>query len=84
MPLIFPTFFLNNMLKYFTLLTKMRYARYLDVLKLKSWRFTMLNGRAILLGILCVLFVGAAFGQEPSDSQFVTVVERDKCSGPEQ
>lgn len=35
----------------------------------------MLNGRAILLGILCVLFVTAAFGQEPSDSQFVTGVE---------
>ncbi len=29
----------------------------------------MLNGRAILLGILCVLFVAAAFGQEPSDIQ---------------
>lgn len=35
----------------------------------------MLNGRAILLGILCVLFAAAAFGQEPSDSQFVTAVE---------
>ena len=33
----------------------------------------MLNGRAILLGILCVLFVTAAFGQEPSDS--LTTVE---------
>jgi len=31
----------------------------------------MLNGRAIVFGILCVLFVAAAFGQEPSDSQFV-------------
>ena len=31
----------------------------------------MLNGRAILLGILCILFVAAAFGQEPSDPQFV-------------
>ena len=31
----------------------------------------MLNRRAIPLGILCVLFVAAAFGQEPSDSQFV-------------
>ena len=35
----------------------------------------MLNGQAILLGILCVLFAAAAFGQEPSDSQFVTAVE---------
>lgn len=35
----------------------------------------MLNGWAIVLGILCVLFVAAAFGQEPSDSQFVTAVE---------
>ena len=33
----------------------------------------MLNGRAILLGILCVIFVTAAFGQEPSDS--LTAVE---------
>lgn len=31
----------------------------------------MLKGRAILLGTLCVFFVAAAFGQEPSDSQFV-------------
>ena len=31
----------------------------------------MLKGQAILLGILCVLFVAAAFGQEPSDSQLV-------------
>ena len=31
----------------------------------------MLKGQAILLGLLCVLFVAAAFGQEPSDSQFV-------------
>ena len=35
----------------------------------------MLNRQAILLGILFVLFVAAAFGQEPSDSQFVTAVE---------
>ena len=35
----------------------------------------MLKGQTILLGILCVLFVAAAFGQEPSDSQFVTDVE---------
>ena len=33
----------------------------------------MLNGRTILLGILCVLFVAAAFGQEPADS--LTTVE---------
>ena len=31
----------------------------------------MLKGQAILLGILCVLFVAAAFGQEASDSQLV-------------
>ena len=35
----------------------------------------MLNRQAILLGLLCVLFVAVAFGQEPSDSQFVTGVE---------
>ena len=31
----------------------------------------MLKGRAILLGTLCIFCVAAAFGQEPSDSQFV-------------
>ena len=36
----------------------------------------MLNGRAILLGILCVLFVAAAFGQEPSDPNVITVTEK--------
>ena len=35
----------------------------------------MLNGRVILLGILCVLFVDAAFGQEPSDSHIITVTK---------
>ncbi len=30
----------------------------------------------ILLGILCVLFVAAAFGQEPSDSHIITVTEK--------
>ena len=34
----------------------------------------MLKGQAILLGILCVLFAAAAFGQEPSDS--LTAVEK--------
>ena len=49
--------------------------RYSHVIKTKVRRSTMLNGRTILLGILCVLFGAAAFGQEPSDSQFVTAVE---------
>lgn len=31
----------------------------------------MLNRQVILLGLLWVIFVAAAFGQEPSDSQFV-------------
>ena len=35
----------------------------------------MLNRQAILLGILCVLFVAAAFGQEPSDSHIITVMK---------
>ena len=36
----------------------------------------MLTGRGtILLGILCVLFVAAAFGQEPSDSHIITVTK---------
>ena len=35
----------------------------------------MLNGRAILLGILCVLFVTAAFGQDPSDPNVIRVTE---------
>ncbi len=35
----------------------------------------MLNGRAILPGILCVIFVAAAFGQEPSDSHIITVTK---------
>ena len=36
----------------------------------------MLNGRAILLGILCIIFVAAAFGQEPSDPNVITVTEK--------
>ena len=36
----------------------------------------MLNGRAILLGILCVFFVAAAFGQDQSDPNIITVTER--------
>ncbi|MDE0014952.1 MAG: hypothetical protein OXU51_02110 [Candidatus Poribacteria bacterium] len=36
----------------------------------------MLKGPAILLGILCVLFVTAAFGQEQSDPNIITVTER--------
>ena len=41
----------------------------------------MLNGRAILLGILCVLFVAAAFGQEPSDPNVITVTEKIDIAG---
>ena len=33
----------------------------------------MLNGRTICLGVLWVLFVAAAFGQQPPDSQVITV-----------
>ena len=36
----------------------------------------MLNGRVILFGILCTLFVTAAFGQDPSDPNIITVTER--------
>ena len=36
----------------------------------------MLKGPAILLGVLCVLFVTAAFGQEQSDPNIITVTER--------
>ena len=36
----------------------------------------MLNGRTILHGILCVLFIAAAFGQEPSDPNIITVTEK--------
>ena len=36
----------------------------------------MLNGRVVLFGILCVLFVTAAFGQEQSDPNIITVTER--------
>lgn len=36
----------------------------------------MLNGRVVLFGILCVLFVTAAFGQGPSDPNIITVTER--------
>ena len=36
----------------------------------------MLNGRVILLGIICVLFVAAAFGQDQSDPNIITVTEK--------
>ena len=36
----------------------------------------MLNGRAICLGVLWILFVAAAFGQQPPDSQVITVTEK--------
>ena len=35
----------------------------------------MPNGRIILFGLLCVFFVAAAFGQEPSDSHIITVTK---------
>ena len=33
----------------------------------------MLHGRTICVGILWILFVAAAFGQQPPDSQVITV-----------
>ena len=36
----------------------------------------MLNGRVILFGIFCVLFVAAAFGQEQSDPNIITVTKK--------
>ena len=36
----------------------------------------MLNGRAICLGVLWILFVTAAFGQQLPDSQVITVTEK--------
>ena len=50
--------------------------RYFHVVKLKSGRFIILNGRAVLFGIFCVLFVAAAFGQEQSDPNIITVTEK--------
>ena len=42
----------------------MRYMRYFHSVKLKSGRFTMVNGRVICLVVLCVLFiVSAVFAQ---------------------
>ena len=38
----------------------MRYMHYSHSVKLKSGRFTTLNGRAICLGIFCVLFIPSA------------------------
>ena len=37
----------------------------------------MLNGRAIYLGVLWILFIAAAFGQQPPDSQVITVTGID-------
>ena len=54
----------------------MRYMRYSHSVKLKSGRFTMLNGRAICFGIFFVLFVAAAFGQDQSDPNIITVVKK--------
>ncbi len=36
----------------------------------------MLNGWGILFGILCILFVTAAFGQDPSDPNIITVTKQ--------
>ena len=36
----------------------------------------MLNRGVVLFGILCILFVAAAFGQEQSDPNIITVTER--------
>ena len=55
----------------------MRYMGYSHSVKLKSGRFTMLNGRAVLIGILCFLLVAfAAFGQEELDPNVITVTEK--------
>ena len=36
----------------------------------------MLNGRGVLFGILCVLLVAAAFGQDQSDPNIITVTKQ--------
>lgn len=36
----------------------------------------MLNGQVVLFGILCVLFVTTAFGQDPSDPNIITVTKQ--------
>ena len=36
----------------------------------------MLNRRGVLFGILCVLFVPAAFGQDPSEPNIITVTKQ--------
>ena len=40
----------------------------------------MLNGWGILFGILCILFVAAAFGQDQSDPNIITVTEKINIS----
>ena len=53
----------------------MRYMRYSHSVKLKSGRFTMLNGRAIGLGIFCVLFTtSTVFAQSQSATD--TIIEK--------
>lgn len=36
----------------------------------------MLNGRVVLFGIFCILFVAAAFGQDSSDTNIITVTKK--------
>ena len=50
--------------------------RYSHGVKLKLRRFTILNGQAMLLEILCIIFVAAAFGQDQSDPKVITVTEK--------
>lgn len=50
--------------------------RYFYSVKLKHGKFIMLNGQGGLFGILCVLFVTAAFGQDPSDPNIITVTKQ--------
>ena len=50
--------------------------RYSHSVKLKSGRFTMLNGRVICFVIFFVLFIAAAFGQDQSDPNIITVVKK--------
>ena len=54
----------------------MRNMRYSHSVKLKSGRFTMLNGRVICFVIFFVLFIAAAFGQDQSDPNIITVVKK--------
>ena len=69
------------MLKYFNLLTEMWYMRYFHVVKLEFGRLTMRNGRAICLGVLCVLFITStvfAQSQSATDTIIEKIVESER------